>query len=79
MPPVQVADPEGVTAVNAPKRCLCDKVRINLEIDMPDWLIAVIGGVVLLAVCVKAFWRPAQPDPLKPETTELPPGAGGRL
>jgi len=46
---------------------------------MPDWLIAVIGGLVLLAVVIKAFWNAPEPDPLKPESTELPPGAGGRL
>ena len=46
---------------------------------MPDWLLAAIGGLVLLAVVVKAFWNPPKPDPLKPERTDLPPGAGGRL
>jgi hypothetical protein len=46
---------------------------------MPDWLIAVICGLVLLAVVIKAFWKAPEPDPLRPESTELPPGAGGRL
>lgn len=46
---------------------------------MPDWLIPAICGLVLVIVLIKAFWNPPKPDPLKPESTDLPPGAGGRL
>jgi hypothetical protein len=46
---------------------------------MPDWLLAVLGGLVLLAVVVKAFWNPPKPDPHKSHRTNLPPGAAGGL
>jgi hypothetical protein len=49
------------------------------EIAMPDWVIPAICGVALVVVLIKAFWNPPKPDPLKPESTDLPPGAGGRL
>lgn len=41
---------------------------------MPDWLVALLGGAALVAVLLKAFCRPPKRDPLKPETTGLPPG-----
>lgn len=44
---------------------------------MPDWLIPALCGVVVVAVLFKAFWKPPERDPTKPEDPpDLPPGVG---
>jgi hypothetical protein len=52
-----------------------ERATERIEEIMPDWLVALLGGVVLLGVLIKAFWNPAALSGNRHEDTRLPPGA----